>query len=77
MIAGTAFRGFAKCLGGAMRVQAALQQIPPELFLKALESKIENDNEYRLEDLMDWPAVQISAVWCNSRVWENIGLLSP
>ncbi len=77
MIAGTAFRGFAKCLVGAMRVQAALQQIPPELFLKALESKIENDNEYRLEDLMDWPAVQISTVWCNSRVWENIGLLSP
>ena len=77
MIAGTAFHGFAKCLVGAMRGQAALEQIPPDLVLKALESKIENDDEYRLEDLLDWPSVQKKTVGCNSRVWENIGLLSP
>lgn len=76
MIADTAFQKFANCQIGAMQSQAAREFIPPDLILMALESKIEND-EYRLEDLLDWPSVLRAADGCKSRVLENIGLLSP
>jgi len=75
MIADSAFRRFANCLVGAMQGQAAQKRIPRDLVLMALESKIEND-EYRLEDLLDWPSVLRIADGCKSRVLENIGLLS-
>jgi hypothetical protein len=75
MIADTAFQKFANCLVGAMQGQAAQKRIPPDLVLMALESKLEYD-EYRLEDLLDWPSVLRIADACKSRVLENIGLLS-
>lgn len=75
MIADTAFQKFANCLVGAMQGQANHKSIPPDLILMELESKIEND-EYRLEGLLDWPSVQRTADDCKSRVLENFGLLS-
>ena len=74
MIADTAFQKFANCLVGAMQSQAAQKSIPSDLILMALESKLDDD-EYRLEDLLDWPSVQRTADGCKSRVLENIGLL--